>query len=227
MHIEPGVVDGAKMVLSYGTAAAAGGWALKLVAEDLRAQGLPSFLVRSAIAVAAVLMSFEVLPHFPVAVSEVHFILGTTLLLVLGAGPAAVGLAGGLAIQGLFFAPTDLPMYTVNVSTLLFPLFAIHELARRTIAPEQPYVDLRYRDVLKLSLAFQGGIVLWVAFWVFYGQGAGVWSEVLAFAGAYLLVVVIEPVIDLAVLALAKALHRFKDSPVFVRRLHHPALPSA
>ncbi len=42
---------------------------------------------------------------WPVGVSEVHLILGTTLFLMLGAAPAAIGLAAGLLVQGLFFAP--------------------------------------------------------------------------------------------------------------------------
>jgi ABC-type Co2+ transport system permease subunit len=40
-----------------------------------------------------------------VGVSEVHLILGTTLLLIFGAAPAAIGLAAGLLVQSLFFAP--------------------------------------------------------------------------------------------------------------------------
>ena len=40
MHIEPGVVDGAKMILSYGTAAAAGGLSLKLIAEEIKNDGV-------------------------------------------------------------------------------------------------------------------------------------------------------------------------------------------
>ena len=54
---------------------------------------------------------FEILPHWPVGVSEVHLILGSTLFLVVGAAPAAIGLAAGLLFQGLFFAPFDLPQF--------------------------------------------------------------------------------------------------------------------
>ena len=125
MHIEPGIVDGAKMVLAYGTAAAAGGYLLKHAADDLKSRTAISFGARSALAVGATFLFFEVFPHFAVGVSEAHFILGTTILLLLGAGPAAFGLVGGLLIQGLFFAPTDLPMFFVNVTTLLLPLFAL------------------------------------------------------------------------------------------------------
>ena len=39
MHIEPGIVDGTKIVLSYATAAAAGGYAVKLAADTAREQG--------------------------------------------------------------------------------------------------------------------------------------------------------------------------------------------
>ena len=67
MHIEPGVVDGAKMVLAYGTAAAAGGYSLKLAADDLKTHSAISFGVRSVLAVAAVFLFFEVFPHFATA----------------------------------------------------------------------------------------------------------------------------------------------------------------
>jgi ABC-type Co2+ transport system permease subunit len=223
MHIEPGVVHGAKMILSYATAAAAAGYSLKLVADDLRSHSVASFAIRSVLATALIFCCFEVLPHVAVGVSEVHLILGTTVLLIFGAGPAAVGLAGGLAIQGLFFAPGDLPMYTVNVTTLLFPLFAIHALAARIIPADRPYVDLGYGDVLKLSVAYQGGIVLWVAFWAIYGQGFGVMPEVLSFGAAYITVILIEPLADLAILAGAKGLQGLTNRGVFVRRLHHAA----
>ena len=98
MHIEPGVVDGAKMVLAYGTAAASAGYSLKLVGDDLRQHSIASFVVRGVLATLGVFIFFEVLPHFAVGISEVHFILGTTLLLILGAAPTALGLAAGLLI---------------------------------------------------------------------------------------------------------------------------------
>lgn len=223
MHIEPGVVDGAKMILSYGTAAAAAGVSLKLIADDLKSHNPLSFALRAVLAAIGTFVCFEVLPHFAVGVSEVHLILGTTLLLILGAGPAALGLAAGLLVQGLFFAPSDLPMYTVNVTTLLFPMFLIHTIARKAIPATKAYVDLGYADVLKLSFAYQGGIVAWVAFWALYGHGTSVLGDVASFGAAYMLVVIVEPIADLGALALAKALRRYKDSGLFVNRLHHTA----
>lgn len=225
MHIEPGLVSGAKILLSYATAAAAGVYTLKLAAEAVRAQGAASLALRSVLATAAVFVFFEVLPHHPVGVSEVHLILGSTLFLLFGAAPAAIGLAAGLLVQGLFFAPFDLPQYGMNVSTLLFPLFALQALAAAIIPPGTAYVDLKYRQALALSTTYQGGVVLWVAFWALYGQGVGGenLASILSFGAAYMLVVVVEPLADLAVLGLAKALNAPKGGLFVTRRLHSPA----
>ncbi|MEX0287083.1 MAG: energy-coupling factor ABC transporter permease [Paracoccaceae bacterium] len=225
MHIEPGVVHGAKMMLAYGTAAAAGGYSLKLIVEDVKQRTLPSFGLRAALATLAVFIFFEVLPHFPVGISEVHFILGTTLLLLLGVAPAAIGLMAGLLIQGTLFASSDLPMYFVNVTTLLVPLFAIQAMAQRALPKDIAYVNLNYGEVLKLSVVYQGGVVAWVAFWAFYGQGIGAdtFSSVASFGAAYMLVVLVEPLVDLAVLAVAKSLRGLKGSPFVADRLFSAA----
>ena len=198
---------------------------MKLIADDVKSRNIVSFGARAGLATLAAFVFFEVLPHFPVGISEVHFILGTTVLLLLGVGPAAFGLAAGLALQGLLFAPTDLPMYFVNMTTLLMPLFLIHALAKRVIPAGKAYVDLEYTDVLKLSAAYQGGVIAWVAFWATYGQGVGAenMSAVLSFGAAYLLVVIIEPVIDLAVLATAKAMRSGEGSALVEARLYQPA----
>ncbi|MCX7567107.1 energy-coupling factor ABC transporter permease [Sulfitobacter sp. F26169L] len=225
MHIEPGVVDGAKMVFAYGTAAAAAGYSFKLIADDLRQHDVVSFAARTVLATIGVFIFFEVMPHFAVGVSEVHFILGTTLFLLLGSAPAALGLTLGLLVQGMFFAPSDMPMFFVNVTTLLVPLFAIDALARRMIPQAQAYVDLRYVEVLKMSAVYQGGVVGWVAFWAIYGQGVGAdnLSAVLTFGAAYMLVVLIEPIADLAVLAGAKALRDGRGTGFLTHRLYNAA----
>lgn len=223
MHIEVGVVEGAKMILSYGTAAAVLGYTASQVINTAKEQGVLSLIVRSLLASLAVFIFFEVLPRQPVGISEVHFIFGSTLFLLFGSIPAAIGLATGLLIQGLLFAPFDLPNYTINVTTLLAPLFAMAILAKRVIPTDVAYKDLAYSQVLKLSLAYQGGIVAWVAFWALYGQGFGAenLAAVGSFGAAYMLVVVLEPVVDLAVLAGAKALHRLQDSYFVTSRLYH------
>ncbi len=222
MHIEAGVVEGAKMVLSYGTAAAALGFAAKVAVDTAKKDGLTSLALRSLFTTLLVFSFFEILPHQPVGVSEVHFILGSTLFLIFGAAPAAIGLAAGLLIQGLFFAPFDLPQYGMNITTLLVPLFAMGLIAQKIIPQNVAYKDIKYSQALKLSVAYQGGIVTWVAFWAVYGQGFGAenLTQVLIFGAAYMSVVLLEPVLDLAVLAAAKALHGLKQSPLVEKRLY-------
>lgn len=222
MHIEPGVVEGAKIVLSYGTAAVALAGTVWLALDSARRHGLVQLLGRSIIAALLVFCCFEVLPHHPVGVSEVHLIAGTTLFLLFGPAAAAVGLAVGLLAQGVFFAPADLPQYGMNLTTLLVPLFAMTALAKKIIAPDTPYVELSYAQTLKLSLAYQGGIVAWVAFWALYGHGVGAesLSDIASFGGAYMLVVTVEPLIDLGVLAIAKAWRGLRNSPLLEQRLY-------
>lgn len=225
MHIEPGLVDGAKIILSYATAAGAGLFTLKLARDTIRQQGLFSLASPTVIAAAAVFSFFELLPHYAVGVSEVHFILGSTLFLLFGAAPAAMGLALGLAVQGLFFTPADLPQYGMNVTTLLVPLFAVKAIADRVIAPGSAYVDLTYIQALKLSTAYQAGVVAWVAFWAFYGAGfaADNLMAIGTFGIAYMSVVLIEPLADLAVLAVAKTLSALNGSGFVTKRLHNAA----
>ena len=225
MHIEPGLVDSAKITLSYATAAAAIGYAIKLVPETLRVQGIVSFAQRTVIATVLVFSFFEVLPHVRVGVSELHLILGSTLFLLFGAAPAACGLALGLLAQGLLFEPADLPQYGMNVTTLLVPLFAIRALAERVIPGKSAYVDLRYGQALALSTAYQSGIVAWVAFWALYGAGFGAQNlaAIASFAASYALVIVVEPLADLAVLAVAKSLRDVIAGGLVTRRLHHAA----
>ena len=222
MHIEPGVVDGAKILLSYASAAALLATTAFAGARALRQQGAAALAGRSLLAALLVFGSFEVLPHHPVGVSEVHLILGTTLLLLFGAAPAAIGLAGGLLIQSLFFAPPDLPQYGMNVTTLLVPLFATAALAKRIVPDSMAYVDMSYAQTFKLSLAYQGGIVVWVGFWAIYGNGLGAANleSIATFGAAYMSVVLLEPLVDLGLLAAAKALRRLEGSAVLERRLH-------
>ena len=226
MHIEPGVVDGAKIFLSYETAAAAFGLAAKMAKDTIRNDGgVAALAMRSVATTGLVFCFFEVFPHYPVGVSEVHFILGSTLYLIFGAGPAAIGLAGGLLAQGLLFAPFDLPQYGMNITTLIVPLWAVSLLAKRIIPARTPYVEVTYLQALALSTAYQGGIVAWVTFWAFYGGGFGAENLVAvgSFGAAYMTVIILEPLADLAVLAGAKTLAPYAKNPMLYNRLHHAA----
>ncbi len=222
MHIEPGVVEGAKVVLGYGTAAVVMGVAAKVTLDTIKKDGFISMAVRSFFAALLVFSFFEVLPNYPIGVSEVHFILGSTLFLIFGAAPAAIGLAAGLLIQGMFLAPFDLPQYGMNITTLLAPLFVMSILAKKIIPDHVAYKDIKYSQALKLSVTYQAGIVSWVALWAFFGQGFGSENlmQVFTFGVAYMGVVLLEPVLDLAVLAGAKTLHKLKGSFLVDKRLY-------
>ena len=94
---------------------------------------------------------------------------------------------------------------------------------RQRIIPEGvAYKDLSYTQLLKLSVVWEGAIVGWVMFWAFYGQGFGAENiqNVLAFGGSYMLVVILEPLIDMAVLAGGKAWDKGRCSILFDKRLN-------
>ncbi len=105
MHIEPGMVDAAKIGLSYATATAALLGVAKLSYDNIRDNNIVSFFMKAMVSTLLVFTFFEVFPHYSVGVSEVHLIMGSTLFLLFGVAPASIGLAVGLFIQGLFFAP--------------------------------------------------------------------------------------------------------------------------
>jgi ABC-type Co2+ transport system permease subunit len=225
MHIEPGIVVGAKLALGFVTAAGALGYSAKLAKDMFKRDGIAPLAVRIVMATVLVLCFFQVLPHYPVGVSEVHFILGSTLFLMFGAAPAAFGLAIGLLTQGLLFAPADLPQYGMNVTSLLVPLLAVNAMAQRVIPANTAYKDVSYAQALKLSTAFQAGVVAWVGFWAVYGAGFGAenLAQIATFGVAYMSVVIIEPLADLAVLAAVKTMYRVERSGVFHSRLYHAA----
>ena len=86
-------------------------------------------------------------------------------------------------------------------------------------------MDLKYRQALALSTAYQGGIVAWVAFWALYGHGftAQNLGNILSFGGAYMLVILAEPLIDLAVLAAAKTVRQLKQTVLVQQRVYEAA----
>jgi ABC-type Co2+ transport system permease subunit len=220
MHIEAGVVQGAKMVLSYGTAAGVLGMGARLAWDHVRQSGMISLALRALISTALVFVFFEVFPHYPVGVSEVHLILGTTLLLVFGTAPAMIGLAAGLLIQGVTVAQFDLPQYGINVTTLLASMLVLHYATQKIIPANTPYKDITYSQMLKMSVIWEGSIVSWVAFWALYGQGFGAENlqNIASFGGAYMLVVILEPLIDMAALSLVKAFYTSKRCNILLNK---------
>ena len=222
MHIEPGVVNGAKIGLSYLTGAAAIALGLKLLIQRIfNNTSVLVTAVRCLITTIFVFSFFEVLPQYPLGVSEVHFIFGATLFLFFGAGATAFGLVAGLSLQGILLAPSDLPQLYINISTLLFPLFAVSYIAKKIIPANIAYTDLRYKQVISLTGVYQGGIILWVAFWCFYGQGFNqeTFYNVGVFSLAYSTVIGIECLLDVGLLATLKSYKKRSLPSVFNQRL--------
>jgi len=212
MHIEAGVVDGAKILLSYGTGVGVLGLSAKFTYENIKENGILSFLIKTLLSTIIVFSCFQILPHYPVGISEVHLILGTTIFLIFGLAPALIGLALGLLIQGIFFAQFDLPQYGINVTTLLASMFILNMAINKIIPKGTPYKDIKYSQMLKMSIVWEGAIVSWVAFWAFYGQGFGAEniSSITTFGSAYMGVIIIEPLVDLAILSMVK--YFYKDN---------------
>jgi len=221
MHIEAGVVQGAKMLLSYGTAIAVIGTTVKLAIDNLKENGILSLVLKSILATILVFACFEILPHYAVGISEVHLILGTTIFLVFGIAPAAIGLALGLLIQGLFFAQFDLPQYGINVTTLIASMLILNYAMKSIVPVGTAYKDISYSKMLKMSIVWEGAIVSWVAFWALYGQGFEVanLANIFSFGSAYMLVVLIEPFVDLAVLSIVKLFANNKCNILFDKQL--------
>ncbi len=210
MHIEAGVVDGAKILLSYVTGAGVIAITFKLAYDNIKDNGLISLLLKSIISTIIVFICFQILPHFPVGISEVHLILGTTIFLVFGIAPTLIGLALGLLIQGIFFAQFDLPQYGINLTTLLASMIILDIAVKKIIPKGTAYKDISYSQMLKMSIVWEGAIISWVAFWAFYGQGFSVENiiNVFSFGSAYMVVIIIEPFIDMAILSVVKAFYK-------------------
>ena len=222
MHIEPGVVNGAKIGLSFLTGATAIAIGLKLLIQRMsNNRSVSVTAIRCLITTIFVFSFFEILPQYPLGVSEVHFIFGATLFLFFGAGVTAFGLVAGLSLQGLLLAPSDLPQLYINTSTLLFPLFAVSYIAKKIIPANIAYTDLRYKQVISLTGVYQGGIILWVAFWCFYGQGFNqeTFYNVGVFSLAYSTVIGIECLLDVGLLAISKSYKKRSLPSVFNKRL--------
>jgi len=222
MHIEPGVVNGAKIGLSYLTGAAAIAIGLKLLIQRMsNNRSVSVTTIRCLITTIFVFSFFEILPQYPLGVSEVHFIFGATLFLFFGAGATAFGLVAGSSLQGLLLAPSDLPQLYINISTLLFPLFAVSYISKKIIPANITYTDLHYKQVISLTGVYQGGIILWVAFWCFYGQGFNqeTFYNVGVFSLAYSTVIGIECLLDVGLLAIFKSYKNRTLPSVFNKRL--------
>ena len=195
MHIEPGILSGAKI-------AAANLAAIGLVAAQApQVVKRPQLILRTLLAAlffSVFMQSF----HLPAGASELHFIGAMPIYLTLGFVPTLLGFGLGLLLQGVVFEPADLLHLGVNFLSLAMPLLALHlGLGRKLAAGAATEI----RSVLKLDAAYYAGVAAMVGFWLSMGEVATPFAEWMTFAAADLPVVLIEPVLTVAVVRLLQS----------------------
>ncbi|HSV53075.1 MAG TPA: energy-coupling factor ABC transporter permease [Burkholderiaceae bacterium] len=191
MHIEPGVLSSVKVA------------AANLTALGLMAACVPSLvrrpagLVRTLLAAAFFTLCMQAF-HLKVGPSELHFVGAMPVYLLFGLVPTVVGFALGLLIQGLLLEPADLVHLSVNTLSLALPLLLVHAAIGRRLAK----VDLA--AVLRLDGAYYAGVTAMVGFWLAMGEQPAALADWARFAASYLVVVLLEPVLTVALLAVAR-----------------------
>jgi cobalt/nickel transport system permease protein len=191
MHIEPGYLTVAKVV------------AANVAALGVMAAYLPPLLKRPRLILRTLLAAgffslFMQVFHLPVGPSELHFVGAMPIYLLLGLVPTLLGFGLGLLLQGLLFNPADLLHLGVNTLSLVLPLLAVHYSLGRHIER----IDLR--TILKLDAAYYGGVTLMVGFWLLLSQDVTPLADWALFAGAYIAVVAVEPLVTLALVRLVQ-----------------------
>jgi ABC-type Co2+ transport system permease subunit len=193
MHIEPGFVAPAKIMIA--NAAAIG--ALAYYAKDQIKQ--PANIIRTALA-ALIFSLFMQSFHMPVGPSELHFVGAMAMYLTLGFIPTLFGFTLGLLLQGVLFDPQDLLHLAVNSLSLIVPLVAVHyTLGKKLMALGS---DVRWSEIVKIDAAYYAGVTTMVGFWLMIGEVATPFSAWAAFAASYLAIVACEPVFTYATIKL-------------------------
>lgn len=199
MHIEPGVLDGAKIasanIAAMGTLGASAFGVLRR----------PADLAKTLLA-ALFFSVFMQIWHMPVGPSELHLIGASAIYFTFGFLPTLLGFALGLALQGLLFEPQDLVHLGVNSLSLMVPLIAVHAaFGRRFFASGG--IETRWASALRFDAAYYAGVVAMVGFWLALGQEPTPLQSWATFAASYLPLIALEPVFTLLVL---KGLKRFE-----------------
>lgn len=195
MHIEPGLLAGAKI-------AAANLTAISLVAAQApQLLKQPHLMLRTLLAAVFFSLFMQSL-HMPAGAAELHFIGAMPIYLTLGFVPTLLGFALGLLLQGVIFEPADLLHLGVNFLSLALPLLVLHLALGRKLAAG---AATEIKAVLKLDAAYYAGVAVMVGFWLSIAELVTPFAEWLTFAAAYLPVVLIEPVLTVAVVKLLQS----------------------
>lgn len=208
MHIEPGFVAPAKVLMANIGAVGVFAWGAAEQLKSLRrAPWAPAKVAAAAVFFSVFMESF----HMPVGPSELHFVGAMAMYLTLGFGPTLLGFAVGLLFQGLLFEPQDLVHLGVNSLSLMVPLIAVHFGFGRA------YFDskrLSWGRIVALDAAYYSGVTAMVGFWLAIGETQTPFSAWLTFAASYLVLVACEPVVTWFVV---KGLKKLQDRPLVAR----------
>lgn len=189
MHIEPGILEPAKILAANAAAASL------LVLNSRPLLRNPTLMLRSGLA-ALFFSVFMSLAHLKIGPSELHFIGAMSIYLTLGFVPTLFGFALGLLLQGLLFEPADMVHLGVNFLSLAVPLLAVHATFGNKLA------NLNFKTLLKLDAAYYSGVTLMVGFWLSQSNVVTSFSAWLAFAASYAAIVAAEPLLTWASLRL-------------------------
>ncbi len=204
MHIEPGLVAPAKVLIANVSAIGL----LGFYARGLIRQ--PADLIRTLLA-ALFFSVFMQAFHLSVGPSELHFVGAMAMYLTLGFLPTLYGFALGLLLQGLIFEPGDLPHLAVNSLSLILPLLAVHYGLGRRLREAARGHRIGWGTIVKLDAAYYSGVTLMVGFWLALAEVATPFAAWATFAVSYLAIVAIEPLVTYSALRLLK---RYEDQPL-------------
>jgi cobalt/nickel transport system permease protein len=195
MHIEPGFIAQAKVMLANVSAIGLLGYYVK----DLIRQ--PADIIRTLLA-ALFFSLFMQSFHVSVGPSELHFVGAMAMYLTLGFLPTLLGFTAGLLLQGLLFDPMDLPHLAVNSLSLMLPLIAVHYTVGRKLRNAGGRVG--WAAILKLDAMYYGGVTTMVGFWLLIADVPTPFAAWAAFAGSYLTIVAVEPLVTYSAVRLLK-----------------------
>lgn len=204
MHIEPGYISQAKLVLANTSALGV----LAYYAKDLIAR--PTDILRTLLA--AVFFSLFMQGfHMNVGPSELHFVGAMAIYLTLGFIPTLFGFALGLLLQGVLFNPTDLVHLAVNSLSLILPLITVHYTLGRKLSDALNSQRVNWLNIVKLDALYYAGVTTMVGFWLLVGEVATPFTAWATFASSYLVLVAVEP---LFTYSLVKLLKRHEGKPL-------------
>jgi ABC-type Co2+ transport system permease subunit len=204
MHIEPGLVAPAKVLIANVSAIGLLGFYARVLIRQ------PADLIRTLLAA----LFFSVFMqgfHLSVGPSELHFVGAMAMYLTLGFLPTLYGFALGLLLQGLVFDPIDLPHLAVNSLSLILPLLAVHYGLGRRLREAAHGQRIGWGTIVKLDAAYYSGVTLMVGFWLALAEVATPFAAWATFAVSYLAIVAIEPLVTYSALRLLK---RYEDQPL-------------